>query len=296
MNDVRQNNLIAGGCCNWAWPSGISLAGALPGEFWWGAAQAAAPAGILVGTARVDMTPTLPSPFDIGVLEVADTVCQRLFARMVYLESGDQRMLLVSTDTAGILHTAYRTFREAIARKTGLTPGQIVHQLQPYPQGSLLQRGRPGVAGEDALSAGWNGELSGLDSAPGGGGQACGGEQAAGGAVGGAGASAGAGLDRRLLYLSEYHERRFNKRRKFPIGTTDPTLGVVKAQTADGKALAILCFYACHPTVAEPGLRATTPALPWGSWSGSSVPRAPHCSFRGCAGNVRTQPPLAGSG
>jgi neutral ceramidase len=276
--------------------SGAYFAAAMPGESLWGSARADGSPSILVGTAKVDMTPTLPSPFDIGVLEVADTVCQRLFARMVYFESGDQRMLMIATDTAGILHTAYHTFRRAIAQKTGLSPGQIVINASHTHRGlyynlddqALLDKTPFQLVGMDSFNALVPRLAEGAK-------QAMANKRPAKLSVG-QGQLPELAWNRRLLYLSEYHERRFNKRRKYPIGTTDPALGVVKCEGADGKALAVLCFYACHPTVAEPGLSGDYPGYAMAALERELGPSCTALFFQGCAGNIAPNYRLQGPG
>ena len=287
--------------------SGATLAATLPGDSLWSFTRASVfdrtsrlsspetPA-ILVGTARVDITPTLPSPFDIGVLEIADNICQRLFARMVYLESGEQRALLIATDTAGILHTAYHTLRQAIAQKTGLAPGQVVINSSHTHRGlyynlddqALLSKTEFQVVGMEN----WEALVSRLAEAAE---QAMSSKQPAVLSVG-QGKLPELAWNRRLLYLSEYHERHFNQRRKFPIGTTDPTLGVVKAETADRKALAVLCFYACHPTVAEPGLSGDYPGFAMAALEREMGPSCTALFFQGCAGNIAPNFRLQGAG
>jgi neutral ceramidase len=279
----------------WGLASG-SFVATLGGQLLPDVVHAAEQSTLLVGTSRVNMTPTLPTPFDTGILEITDRVTRTPFAKMVYLENGDQRVLLIATDTTGVLHTAYRTFREAIAAKTGLTPGQLIINSSHTHKGLYYN------VDDQELLAGTPLQVVGMDSyrtliqhLADGAAQAIAGKQPARLSVG-VGQLQDLAWNRRLQFLSEYHESLFNARRKFPIGTTDSCLGVVRAEGADGRSLAVLCFYACHPTLYEPGLSSDYPGFATAELERQLGEPCVALFFQGCAGNIGPNPKLIGMG
>jgi hypothetical protein len=81
-------------------------------------------AGIRAGAAKADVTPAVPTPYDL--LQRATEVAHPLYARVLYLEDEDDRAVLVATDYEGLLRTAYEKLRGAISRATGVPTSRIV--------------------------------------------------------------------------------------------------------------------------------------------------------------------------
>src|SRR5262245_38749576 len=81
-------------------------------------------AGIRAGAAKVDITPAVPTPFDL--LQTASQVAHPLYARVLYLEDEDDQAILVATDYEGLLRTAYEKLRGAISAATGVPTSRIV--------------------------------------------------------------------------------------------------------------------------------------------------------------------------
>ncbi len=291
-NELDRRELLKMGLASSAW-----LAATLPAASLGGVARAASSVGItLAGTAKIDITPALPSPYDLGVQESTDRVAQPLYARLLYLESGAQRVLIVATDSEGILRSAYERLRRAIAAKTGLAPGQIVINSSHSHSGLYYS------LDDEALLSPKGFHLLAMDSFEAlveqvseGARQAIAGRQPVTLSVG-EGQLPELAWNRRLMYLSDYHARRFNSRRKYPIGTTDPALGVVKVENAAGKTLALMCFYACHATVGEPGLSGDWPGFAMASLEREIGPECTALFIQGCAGNIAPNWRLQGEG
>lgn len=260
------------------------------------AAAKRGPAVLLAGTARVDITPAVPSPYDLGVSELADKVAQRLYARLVYLERGDHRMLLVAVDSEGVLRTAYNMLRAAIAASTGLEQGQIIINASHTHSGLyyslddevLLAKYKYHLLRQQSFNLLVSHVAEGAR-------QAAKNQQPVALSVGQGGLPELA-WNRRLQYLSDYHARRFNPRRKFPIGTTDPTLGIVRLDTASGKPLALLCNYACHATIGETGLSGDWPGYAMLALERELGDSCTALFVQGCAGNVAPNWRLQGAG
>ena len=59
--------------------------------------------------------------------------------------------------------------------------------------------------------------------------------------------------NRRTGYVKSDDVDRMNRKGRYPIGVTDPTLGLVRINRLDGKAIATLSVYASHYVAAGPG-------------------------------------------
>ena len=89
-------------------------------------AGCSAPPRIQAGAERVEITPPVPTPYNLGVEEIAHEIADPLYARIVYLEDDDDRVLLIAIDWEGLLRTAHDGIRSAVASSTGLPMERIV--------------------------------------------------------------------------------------------------------------------------------------------------------------------------
>jgi hypothetical protein len=252
---------------------------------------AGADGGIQAGAARVDVTPPRPAAYDL--LQSATEVAHPLHARVLYLEDKDDQAVLVATDYEGLLRTAYEALRGAVAEATGVPARRVVvnanhshnapwinldledllapHKIRQvdrdYFKDVVAKVAAAARKAKDArrpvtVAAG-TAKLTDL------------------------------AWNRRTGYVKAEDVERFNKKRRYPIGVTDPTVGLVRFDDRDGKAVAVLTFYASHYTSAGggkisssypgPAMAAVEEALGGGCVS---------LFFQGCAGNIVPHPDL----
>jgi neutral/alkaline ceramidase-like enzyme len=198
-------------------------------------------ASLKAGVAKVDITPpagTLMWGY-FDRLTPAKSTLDPLYARVLVLETGETRLALVALDlgrTFGPASLAH--IREAARKSSGISHVLVVAAhthagpviLDEYPSGKV-------PAWETA-------DLSKI-------GQAI--DEAHRHAV-----EARLGTGRGVAYIS-YNRRRVNpdgtvtmfwsNPTKVPTSPIDPTVSVLRVDRADGKPLAVLVNYACHPVV-----------------------------------------------
>ena len=92
-----------------------------------GAWSAESEASLRAGLAKVDITPDLPVKMSgyAGREGLSEGVHDRLYARVTALESGGDRLVLVSTDLIGYYQT-YEPIRDAICDRFDLKPCEIL--------------------------------------------------------------------------------------------------------------------------------------------------------------------------
>ena len=81
----------------------------------------------IAGSARIDITPDWPVlQGGFGQRTTASTgVLDRLFAKALYLQAGDERLLLITTDLICIPKPLAQPVTEALTARTGLEARQI---------------------------------------------------------------------------------------------------------------------------------------------------------------------------
>ena len=259
-------------------------------------AGCSAPPQIQAGAERVEITPPVPTPYNLGVEEIAHGIADPLYARIVYLEDDDDRVLLIAIDWEGLLRTAHDGVREAVAGSTGLPLERIVVNTSHTHNAMWIN-----LDSEDLLAE-WGYHLVDREyfqSAV---------ETIAAAAVRAiaskrpARLSAGSGVLRdfavnhRTVYVKPQDRARFNRARKYPIGITDPTLGVVRIDDRSGTPIAVLHVFAAHAVVsAGPGVIS-------GDYPGAAMraveQRLGHETvalfLQGCGGNISPAPDLVG--
>jgi hypothetical protein len=252
---------------------------------------AAAGSTIDAGAAKVDITPPLPATYDL--LQTAHQATLPLMARVLYLEDQNAKVIIVATDYEGILRTAYEMIRRAISQETGVPVNSIVVNANhthnaPWinldeedllaPQGihqvdKLYFREAVTKIAHAANLAKKNKRRvtisAGSVEMP----ELC--------------------WNRRTGYVRSGDLARFNRKRRYPIGITDPTLGLVRFDDLHGKAVAVLCFYASHYTGAGPNrISASYPGPAMRNIEQEMGPGSVALFLQGCAGDVT--PPVAG--
>jgi hypothetical protein len=102
--------------------------------------------------------------------------------------------------------------------------------------------------------------------------------------------------NRRTGYVRPEDVEAANRRRKYPIGVTDPTLGLVRLDGADGTPVAAMAVYASHYVSAGPAT--ISPSYPGPAMAEIERELGGGCValfFQGCAGNITPSPELLGS-
>ncbi len=247
--------------------------------------------GIQAGAASVDITPPLPATYDL--LQTAHEATFPLMARVLYLEDEDDEAIIVATDYEGILRTAYEMIRSAISKETGVPANRIVvnanhthnapwinldeedllaphgiHQVdREYFRDAVAKIAR---AARHAKESKRRVTIAvGSTQMP----ELC--------------------WNRRVGYVRAEDLPRFNQRRRYPIGITDPTLGLVRFDDQHGKAVAVLCVYASHYTGAGPDrISASYPGPAMRNIEQEMGSGSVALFLQGCAGD--TTPPVRG--
>jgi hypothetical protein len=259
-------------------------------------AGCSAPSRIQAGAARVEITPPVPTPYNLGVEEIAHGIADPLYARIVYLEDDDDRVLLIAVDWEGLLRTAHDAVREAVSGSTGLPMERIVVNAS-HTHNAMWTN-----LDTEALLAEWGYHLvdrqyfhSAVETIAAAAVRAIASKQPA-------RLSAGSGVLRdfsvnhRTVYVKPEDRARFNRDRRYPIGITDPTLGLVRIDDRNGTPIAVLHVFAAHAVVsAGPGVIS-------GDYPGAAM-RAVEKQLggetvalflQGCGGNLSPVPRLVG--
>lgn len=244
---------------------------------------------IRAGAVKVDITPPLPACYDL--LQVATEVAHPLHARVLYLDDADDQVLLVAVDYEGILRTAYDTLRQAIAEATGVPRSRIVvnsnhshnapwvnldlqELLAPHGLRQVDTEYFDDTVAEIAKAARQAKEKCRAVTISAGSAQLP--EMA---------------WNRRSGYARPEDVDRLNRERRYPIGVTDPTMGLVRFDDLQGNAVAVLSVYASHYVSAGSNKISS-------SYSGPAMDRIERelgndcvsLFFQGCAGNVVPPP------
>jgi hypothetical protein len=244
----------------------------------------------------VEITPPVPTPYNLGIEEIAQGIADPLHARILYLEDDDDRVLVIAIDWEGLLRTAHDGVRQAVARSTGLALEHIVVNA------SHTHNAMWANLDTEALLAEWGYHLVDreyFESAV---------ETIAAAAVRAiaskrpARLSAGSGelrdfaVNHRIGYVKPEDRSRFNRKRRYPIGITDPTLGLVRIDDQAGTPIAVLHVFAAHAMVsAGPGVIS-------GDYPGAAMRAVEKrlggqtvaLFLQGCGGNTSPAPQLVG--
>lgn len=201
-------------------------------------------AGLKAGVARVDITPPpgLPMYGYASRTQPATGTLDPLYARVLVLEAGERRLALVTLDLGRVFGPAsLARLRQAVRESSGisflLVTASHTHAgpnvLDEYPSGqppaweaTALERIAKAIA--DAARRTQEVRL---------------------------------GVNYGRVYIG-YNRRRVNpdgtvtmlwqNPTRIPTAPVDPVVGVLRLDTTDGKPLAILVNYACHPVVFGP--------------------------------------------
>ncbi|HEX6030787.1 MAG TPA: neutral/alkaline non-lysosomal ceramidase N-terminal domain-containing protein [Tepidiformaceae bacterium] len=178
-----------------------------------------------IGACRIDITPPVGTPLDGygGRLDVSLGVHDPLYARCLYLDDGRTQLALVVGDLIGVGRRLVERSRELVAERPGIPPGNVLVAATHTHAGPAGIRG----TGEPALV-----EIVARQIA---------------GAVRVAHRNA---VEGRLKY-GHTELSSIAQNRRDPDWPIDHRLDVVAADTADGKNIATVARYACHPTTME---------------------------------------------
>jgi hypothetical protein len=250
----------------------------------------AGPAGAVIraGAAKVDITPRLPTPYNLGFSEIATKVGHRLFARVLYLEDADDRLVLVATDWEGLLRTADEAARAAVAKAAGVAPGRVVVNASHSHNSMWINLDLEDILARRGLHLVERDyfEKAVRDIAEGAR-RAARDRQPVRLSVG-SGRLNELSFNRRARYVKQEDRDRFNRKRKYPVGVTDPTLGLLRVETMAGKPLAVLHVFAAHATVGA-GAGVISGDYPGAAMAEVERRLGGGCValfFQGCAGNM----------
>jgi hypothetical protein len=228
-------------------------------------------------------------------MQVATRVAQPLHARVLYLEDEDDQVVLIATDSEGLLRSAYEAIRAAVSEATGVATSRIVvnsnhsHNAPWFNldvEALLAPHGLHQVDTDYFRAA--VGKIAGAAV------RAKSGKRTVTISVGSAKVPE-LSWNRRVGYVKPEDVDRFNRRRRYPIGVTDPTLGLVRLDDRDAKPVAVLAIYASHYIAAGSGNISS-------SYPGPAMERIEQelggecvsLFLQGCAGNINPPQALQG--
>ncbi len=178
-----------------------------------------------VGASAIDITPPVGTALDGygGRTDVSLGVHDPLFARCLYLDDGVTQLALVVCDLIGVGRRLVARARELIAERPGIAPGSVMVAATHTHAGPAGVRG----SGEPVLTEEMARKIAGAVRV----------------------AHRGA-VEGRLKYgvtgLSSVAQNR-----RHPDWPINHRLDVLAADTADGRNVATVARYACHPTTME---------------------------------------------
>jgi hypothetical protein len=250
--------------------------------------------GMRAGVAKVDITPELGMPYNLGLSQTARQIGHRLYARILFLEDKDDQTIIIATDWEGVMRTAHNQLRSAVSMATGVPEHHIVvnasHSHNSMwinldveellaPHGISLVNRRyfddavtkiARAAAHAVQSAQYVSLAYGSDDLP------------------------GFASNRRARFVEPHDVAHFNERRRYPIGVTDPTLGVISLQTRRGKRLCVLHVFAAHP-VTQAGNGVISGSYPGTAMAAVEDALGGDCIamfLQGCGGNINPNPDL----
>ena len=208
----------------------------------WGAAPLWAE-GLKAGVARVDITPPtgvrMWGYFDR--LTPAQGVLDPLFARVLVLELGDKRLAYVDLDLGRPFGpTSLAHLRDRVRRSAGIS--DVLVQATHTHAGPVVMDEYPG--GEPAWEVADLDRIAhAIDEAQ---------QRAVPARLGAGYGSAYIGYNRRRVNPDGTVTMFWRNSERLPTAPVDPTVAVLRVDTTDGKPLAILVNYACHPVTFGP--------------------------------------------
>src|SRR5262249_4165137 len=152
----------------------------------------------------------------------ATRVAQPLYARVLYLEDDDDQVVLIATDCEGLLRSAYEAIRAAVSEATGVARSRIVINWNHSHNAPWINLDVEALLAPHGLH---QVDADCFRAAVG---------KIAGAAVRAKSAKRSATLsvgsvklpelcwNRRVGYVNPEDVDRFNRRRRYPIGVTDP--------------------------------------------------------------------------
>ncbi len=193
---------------------------------------------------RVDITP--PAGVEMwgysARRDVAQGVLDPLYARVLVLDDGTSRIALVTLDLGRTFGPpSMKTVRDRVATSVGVTPvfffashthsGPVIDDRYPEGQTPTWE-----TAALDKIAAAIEKAKSRLTPAT----------------IGTASGEAYIGHNRRLVRPDGSVKMLWRNSTKRPTSPVDPVVGVLRVDTAQGKPLAVLVNYSCHPVVLGP--------------------------------------------
>ena len=211
-------------------------------------------AGLLAGAARCDITPPIGAPLLCGFDDVAKSVGDPLFARVLYLEDAatHQAAVIVAIDVVGLTRVAHDEIRRVVAQAASIPLDRVVvnaSHSHSAPYVVLEIEEIVAAHGYHVVDSTWFRNV--VDRVGRTAAQARERREDVTISVGD-GQLAELAFNRRLQYVQHADRPRFDKLRRYPLGVTDPELGVLRLDGANGAPVAIVCSFASHATVYAP--------------------------------------------
>ena len=206
-----------------------------------GMASAAPAAGLRAGVARVDITPPLGQALwgYAARTTPAQGTLDPLYARVLVLEAGEKRLALVVLDLGRVFSPAsLARLREAARQSSGIT--NVVVQATHTHAGPVIVDEYPGGTVPEWESAAVGKVGKAIDEAH---------ERAVGARLGTGTGSTYVGYNRVRPNADGTITMLWRNPTRVATAPVDPTVAVLRVDTAEGQPLAVLVNYACHPVV-----------------------------------------------
>jgi neutral ceramidase len=199
--------------------------------------------GLQVGVAKADITPPIGSRmYGYGARgsNVSTGVHDSLYARAIVLDDGSTRMALVSLDLGAFTHENTENVKALVREKTGienvLCMASHTHSA-PWPAEDFPTAEDPWIRAAERKIAGAIAEAA---------------EKTVPARLGVGWGEVREGHNRRRVLEDGTVEMLWGNRERVPTAPVDYQLAVIRVEGRDGRPLATLVNFACHPVVLGP--------------------------------------------
>jgi len=200
-------------------------------------------AELKAGAARADITPPIGGPmYGYGARgkNVSEGVHDHLYAKALVLDDGETKLAIATLDMGSCNHENTANIKKIVKEKTGIENVLcVVSHSHSTPRGSskFPSEDKPWIRDAERKIAGAIVEAAG-NLVP--------------ARIGVGWGEAREGHNRRKIRDNGRAVMLWANRERVPTSPVDYQLGVIRVETVDGKPMAILVNFACHPVVLGP--------------------------------------------
>ncbi|MCD6505324.1 neutral/alkaline non-lysosomal ceramidase N-terminal domain-containing protein [Candidatus Poribacteria bacterium] len=248
--------------------------------------------GIKAGVCTVNITPPIGFPMAgySGRDRGCETVDDELFAKALVLDDGETKLAIVTTDLVGIPSDFAGEIKSIVRRKTDIPEGNVIICASHTHFGPALRRLNylPEEAQEEFHESYVQNAVRLIAGAI----------RVADGSLRDAKLGWGRGEAPQLVFnrrtkrpdgkvVMSWRPPKPEEARELTFGPTDPDVGVIRIDDAEGKPIATVINFACHPVCGVDRLYAISADYPGYAMRAVEKVRGGTCMFSlGCAGNI----------